>query len=139
MIARGTFDVKLSGQPPEASGGGPFGRQLIDKHYHGDLEATSQGQMLGFLSADHKSGGYVALEQVAGTLHGKRGSFMLQHTGTMDNGKPTLHVTVVPQSGTDELQGISGQLTIIIKGSKHSYELEYELLERSSRSSRSPR
>ncbi len=127
MTARGTFDVKVTPQPPDDAAGGPFGRLFLDKRFHGDLQGTSAGQMLGVQTSVPGSGGYVALELVTGTLHGKRGSFILQHNGTMRQGAYTLQVTVVPDSGTDELTGTSGTMTIIIEGKNHSYEFEYTL------------
>ncbi len=127
MTARGTFDVKTTPLPPDDGAAGPFGRLLLDKQFHGDLEGASKGQMLGAQTAVEGSGAYVALEQFTGTLGGKRGSFMLQHSGTMQAGNYQLDVTVVPDSGTEELTGISGKMAIIIEGKKHSYELEYSL------------
>jgi len=127
MTARGTFDVKLVPQPAD-SAGGPFGRLVIEKkQFQGDLEATSKGQMLGAFTAVEGSGAYVALELVTGVLNGKSGSFMLQHKGTMQKGVYLMDVTVVPDSGTDQLTGIAGTMTIIIEGSKHSYAFEYTL------------
>ena len=127
MTARGTFDVKVIPQAPDDSAGGPFGRHFLDKQFHGDLEGVSRGQMLGAMSAVEGSGGYVALEQVTGTLKGRSGSFILQHNGSMRKNVPTMHVTVVPDSGTDQLQGLEGTMTIVIEGGKHSYELEYTI------------
>jgi hypothetical protein len=127
MTARGTFEVTLAPQPPDRDSGGPFSRLFLDKRFLGDLEATSRGQMLGAETAVEGSGAYVALEQVTGTLNGKRGSFILQHNGTMRQGVYTLHVSVVPDSGTDALIGITGRMTIIIEGGTHRYELEYAL------------
>jgi hypothetical protein len=127
MTARGTFDVKVIPQAADDSAGGPFGRLFLDKRFHGDLDATSKGQMLGARTAVDGSAGYVALELVTGTLSGRRGSFMLQHSGTMAKGVSTMEVTVVPDSGTDQLVGLAGKMTIIIAGGKHSYELEYTL------------
>lgn len=122
--ANGTFEVKLS---PQAPGDDALGRMTIDKQFHGDLEAKSQGQMLAAGTAVTGSAGYVALERVAGTLHGRTGSFILQHSGTMTRGVPTLTVTVVPDSGTDELVGLAGTMSILIENGKHSYTLEYTL------------
>ena len=127
MTARGTFDVKATPQPQDDSAGGPFGRLFLDKQFHGDLEATSKGQMLGAGTAVEGSAGYVALELVSGALNGRRGSFILQHIGSMSKGVPTMNVTVVPDSGTDQLTGLAGRMTIIIAGGKHSYEVEYTL------------
>jgi hypothetical protein len=124
--ARGTFDVKLTPQTAADSASG-LGRMSIDKTFHGDLEGTSKGEMLSYLTADSKSGVYVAVERVTGTLNGRRGSFMLHHTGVMNRGTPSLSVSVVPESGTDQLAGITGTMNIIIEGKKHSYEFDYQL------------
>ncbi len=103
----------------------------LDKVFRGDLEAVSKGQMLTAMTSVQGSAGYVAIEQVAGVLHGKNGAFMLQHNGTMSRGVPQLTVTVVPDSGTSELTGLAGSLTIIIEAGRHSYDLEYTLPESS--------
>jgi hypothetical protein len=126
--ASGRFDVKVKPQPADDPAAGPFGRLFLDKQFHGDLEATSKGQMLASGSGGEGSSGvYVALEQVTGTLHGRRGSFVLQHNGTMRKGVASMTVTVVPDSGTDELIGLTGKMSIIIAGGTHSYEFEYTL------------
>jgi Protein of unknown function (DUF3224) len=106
---------------------GLLGRMLLDKQYAGDLVADGQGQMLTAMTATQGSAGYVAIELVTGTLHGRAGSFALQHSGTMDRGSPLLLVTLVPDSGTDALEGISGQLTIRVAEGKHFYALDYTL------------
>jgi len=126
--ATGTFEVKVIPQASEdGSENPPVGRMLLDKQFHGDLEATSKGQMLAAGTAVKGSAGYVAMEQVSGTLHGRTGTFVLQHSGTMNRGEPQLSVTVVPDSGTGRLVGLTGRMDIIIEGGKHSYELEYAL------------
>jgi hypothetical protein len=125
--AKGTFDVKVIPQTADEEAGGPFSRLFLDKQFHGDLEATSKGQMLGARTAVEGSAGYVALELVSGTLHGLRGSFVLQHNGTMMKGAPTMMVTVVPDSGTGELIGLAGKMTIVIADGTHSYEFEHTL------------
>jgi hypothetical protein len=125
--ARGTFDVKVTPQPQDDAAAGPFGRLFLAKTLHGDLEATSRGQMLASGTGTDGSGAYVALELVSGTLGGRRGTFVLQHNGTMQKNVPTLSVRVVPDSGTDQLAGLSGTMTIIIEGGKHSYEFEYSI------------
>ncbi len=126
--ATGTFEVKLAPlatyENVEAS---PLGRMSIDKQFQGDLAGTSKGEMLTGMSSVKGSAGYVAMERVNGTLHGRRGSFVLQHSATMTRGTPQLSITVVPDSGTDELVGISGNMQIIIEGSKHSYVFEYTI------------
>ncbi len=99
----------------------------IDKKFSGDLEGTSKGEMLSAMTAVKGSAGYVALERVRGTLHGRSGSFVLQHSGTMTRGVPELTVTVVPDSGVDQLEGLKGKMTIKIEGGRHFYEFEYEL------------
>jgi hypothetical protein len=127
MTARGAFDVKVIPQPPDDATGGPFGRLFLDKQFHGQLDATSKGQMLAAGTAIEGSAGYVAMEIVSGALDGRKGSFILQHFGSMSKGVPTMTVTVVPDSGTEQLTGIAGRMTIIIADGKHSYELEYTL------------
>jgi hypothetical protein len=126
--ARGTFEVKLAPQTDE--GVAPeelLARLTIDKRFQGDLEATSKGQMLSASTAVKGSAGYVAIERVTGTLAGRRGSFVLQHSGTMTRGAPQLVISVVPDSGTDALEGIAGTMTIEIADGKHSYDFAYTL------------
>lgn len=128
MHASGPFEVKLNPQgPDEITQGTAVGRMSIDKQFHGDLEATSKGQMLMAASEVKGSAGYVAIEQVSGTLHGRKGTFVLQHTGTMDRGQPQLAIRVIPDSGTGELAGLTGTMDIQIEGGKHSYTFEYSL------------
>ncbi len=127
-IAKGSFAVKLK---PEAlavpSEDGKLGRMSIDKSFEGELEGTSVGEMLSALTDTKGSAGYVAMEKVTGKLGGKAGTFVLQHSGTMERGKQALVVTVVPDSGTGELTGLTGRLGIRIEGGKHFYEMEYEI------------
>ncbi len=126
--AAGPFDVKLTPQPPEEKVGDPtVGRMAIDKQFHGDLEATSKGQMLSTMGDVKGSAGYVAMERVSGTLHGRKGTFALQHSGTMTRGAPSLKITVVPDSGTGELVGLAGVMEIHIVEGKHSYDFAYTL------------
>lgn len=99
----------------------------MDKRFHGDLEATSKGEMLTAGTSVEGSAGYVAIERVSGTLHGRRGTFVLQHSGTMTRGAPQLTITVVPDSGTNELVGLAGRMVITIADGKHSYDFEYTL------------
>jgi hypothetical protein len=124
--ASGTFDVKTT---PHASDdkAAAVGRLSLDKQFHGDLEGTSKGEMLAMGTAVPGSAGYVAMEQVTGKLNGKTGTFALQHLGTMTRGEPHLSVTVVPDSGTGELVGLSGKMDIKITEGKHFYEFEYTL------------
>lgn len=125
--ASGTFDVKLTPQTNEPAEDANLGRMLIDKQFHGDLAATSKGQMLSAMTAVKGSAGYVAIEKVSGALHGRTGSFVLQHSGTMTRGTPGLSITVVPDSGTNQLAGLTGKMTINIVEGKHFYEFEYTL------------
>ncbi len=129
--ATGTFDVKLTPVPfDDKPGDVGLGRMTIDKQFHGDLEATSRGQMLSAgTGAKGSSGGYVAIERVTGKLNGREGSFVLQHSGTMTRGTPQLSITVVPDSGTGQLVGLAGTFTIKIDNGKHFYDFEYTLAE----------
>src|ERR1700742_2412284 len=127
-MAKGTFEVKATPVAADAGDDSGVGRLTLDKKFFGDLEGSSRGQMLGFRSATEGSGGYVAQERGTAKLGGRSGSFVLQHIGTMQKGSaPVINVAVVPDSGTGELTGISGTMTIIIAGGKHSYELAYKV------------
>jgi len=122
---KGPFDVKMT---PQGAGTDPVGRFTLDKAYHGDLEATALGEMLAFGTAVKGSAGYVAIEKVTGTLAGRSGTFALQHWGVMDKGTPDLRIMVVPDSGTGELTGLTGTMTIDIQpGGKHFYGFSYTL------------
>ena len=127
--AAGTFTVKMTPQTwSENSVDHNLGRFMIDKQYHGDLEGTGEGQMLSAGNgAPGSSGVYVAIERVTGSLHGRKGSFVLYHTGIMNKGVPTLAISVSPDSGTGELTGLGGTMNIIIADGKHSYEFSYTL------------
>lgn len=126
--ASGTFEVKMT--PQEQPEDMPVGRMMIDKQFQGDLKGTSKGQMLMAGSSSVKnSAGYVAIEKVTGTLNGRRGSFYLQHIGVMTRGVGELAITVIPDSGTDQLVGLSGKMNIIIADGQHSYEFDYTLEE----------
>jgi hypothetical protein len=128
--AAGTFDVKLNPHAPDDKvEGSTLARMSLEKQLHGDLEATSKGEMLTAVTDTKGSAGYVAIERVTGTLHGRRGSFVLQHTGIMTRGAPQLTITVVPDSGTGQLAGLAGTMTITIADGKHSYIMEYTLPE----------
>ena len=127
-VATGPFDVKLAPQPlsdvAEHSG---LGRMSIAKQFHGALEASSTGEMLGWRDASG-SGGYVAMELVRGTLDGHAGSFLLQHSSTMTRGEPLQSITVVPDSGTDALAGLTGRMVVdIAPGGAHTYRFDYTL------------
>ena len=125
--AAGPFDVKIT--PQDDNSDDPLlSRMILDKTYLGDLEATAAGQMLAAGTAVKGSAAYVAIEKVSGTLNGRAGTFVLQHVGIMDRNAPQLTITVVPDSGTGDLQGLSGKMTIIIApDGKHSYDFEYAL------------
>jgi hypothetical protein len=126
--ATGAFEVKLTPQPPEdKADGSTLGRMSGDKQFHGDLEGTSKVQMLTAMTDVKGSAGYVAIERVTGTLHGHTGSFVLQHSGSSNRGATQLSITVVPDSGTGQLVGITGKMTITITDGKHSYDFEYTL------------
>jgi hypothetical protein len=125
--AAGPFDVKVTSQD-DNSDDPLLNRMLLDKHYHGDLEGTGKGQMLTAGTSVKGSGAYVAIEKVTGTLQGHTGTFVLQHAGIMNNNAPQLTISVVPDSGTSQLAGIAGKMTIkIAPDGKHSYEFEYTL------------
>ncbi len=125
MQIEGSFDVKLTPQPPAE--GQTWGRQTIAKTFHGALEGTSRGEMLAAGTAVKGSAGYVAMEQVTATLEGRQGTFFLQHFGVMDKGAPTLQVSVIPDSATGELSGLRGTMTIDISGGQHRYSFTYQL------------
>lgn len=128
MHAEGTFEVKTAPLgPDDAVKGTTIGRFSIDKQFHGDLEGASRGEMLGGGNPATGTAGYVAIEHVTGTLNGRNGSFALQHFGTMVENHFELLVKVVPGSGTDELLGISGTMSISPINGKHSWKFEYEL------------
>jgi hypothetical protein len=126
--ATGSFEVIL--QPlsnSEVTSEALFGRLLLTKKFTGDLNATARGQMLSAGTLTKGSAGYVAIDHVTGTLEGRRGSFVLQHSGSMNRGVPTLSIMVVPDSGTDELAGLSGTLSINIIDGRHFYDFIYSI------------
>jgi hypothetical protein len=128
--ATGTFEVKLTPLDPAfKSDDNSIARFSIDKQFHGDLKATSKGEMLSGMGTAKGSGGYVAIERVTGTLDGHSGTFILQHNGTMQNGNYNLNVIVVPDSGTAQVTGLQGSMEIVIKDNKHSYDFTYTLPE----------
>lgn len=126
--ANGVFEVKLNPEPLSgvAEGAG-LGRMSLDKTFHGDLVATSRGEMLAFRSSEPGSAGYVAMEKVTGSLHGRDGSFVLQHSSTMTRGVPEQSISVVPDSGTGALVGLLGRMVITIAEGRHSYAFDYTL------------
>jgi hypothetical protein len=134
--ARGAFDVTLTPQgEQDKSDGATTGRMTIAKQYHGDLEGTGKGEMLSALADVKGSGSYVAIERVSGTLNGRHGTFILAHGGTMTRGAQQLDITVVPDSGTGDLAGITGRMTITITEGKHQYDFEYTIHEEPHRQS----
>jgi hypothetical protein len=129
MKVSGNFEVKLSPLDAYARGIGGInlGRMSIDKTFDGGLKAHSQGEMLSAMTPEKGSAGYVAIEQVSGTLSGRKGGFVLQHFGTMNKGQDHLVLEVVPGSGTGQLAGLAGKMAINIDDGQHLYEFEYEL------------
>ncbi len=127
--AAGTFEVKVTPAANEKAADAAIGRFLLDKQFQGDLDGTSKGEMLGASTSVKGSAGYVAMEHFSGSLKGRKGSFILQHTGTMKRGGLQMTVTVVPDSGTEQLTGIGGTMTIKIVDGKHFYDFEYALPE----------
>jgi hypothetical protein len=128
LRATGSFDVQIRPLADEEQPGGTrLGRMAIDKQYHGDLEGTGKGEMLTAMTGVEGSGAYVAIERVAGTLAGRRGSFVLHHRGVMVRGSQQLSLLVVPDSGTEELVGITGEMAIRITDGAHLYDFDYTL------------
>jgi hypothetical protein len=128
MVARGTFQVTVQADPPyDVVEGVALGHAQVDKRFQGPLDATSRVHMIGARTAVDGSAAYVAMERVTGTLDGKTGTFVLQHTGSMIGGVPSLSVVVVANSGTGELTGIAGRMAIEIQGGDHSYAFDYTL------------
>jgi hypothetical protein len=126
--ASGTFEVTLEPQgAPDTTPGTSLGRMSLTKRFAGDLVAEARGQMLTAMTSTSGSAGYVALERVTGTLHGRSGSFVLQHSGTMNRGAQQLVITVVPDSGEGALAGITGALAIEIVDGIHRYRFDYAL------------
>lgn len=126
--ATGFFEVTMNPLPPyDTADGISLGRTTINKRFHGDLEATSVVEMIGAMTSVRGSAGYVAIERIVGTLAGRSGSFVLQHSGTMTRGEAQLTVSVVPDSGTGELKGISGKMAIDIVEGKHTFSLDFVL------------
>jgi|SRR5690606_19559066 len=126
-VATGTFDVTLTPRAADSAGSERVGRMSMAKRFHGGIEGVGTGEMLTAMSPVEGSAGYVAMEEISGTLDGRRGSFVLQHSGTMNRGAPTLVISVVPDSGTDELAGLTGTMTVTVTEGEHRYEFRYEL------------
>ena len=129
MQATGSFTVKITPQSEDKGDGSTLGRMLLEKLFTGDLEAQGEGEMLTAGTDTKGSTVYVAVERVTGILNGRSGSFALHHRGIMTQGVPELQISVVPDSGTVELLGISGTLAIKIEAGQHFYVLDYTLPE----------
>lgn len=130
-IAKGPFTVKRGAELVHDRLKGLLGRHTLDKVYSGDLVAAAAGEMLSAGGTVPSSAGYVAIERVEGELAGRKGSFYLQHTGVMDRGVGTLRITVIPDSGTADLEGLTGDMKIIIApGGAHSYEFTWDIVKR---------
>ena len=127
QIATGNFEIKLSPQTDESNRDPFLGRLLIEKDFSGDMEGESFGQMLSARTATENSAGYVAMEKFSGRIKGLEGSIILQHSGIINRGQSKLDLTIVPDSGSGQLLGISGSMEIVIEGKNHSYKLSYRL------------
>jgi len=128
MHATGPFEVKMTPlSPDDKADSTTLGRMSNEKQFHGDLEATSKGEMLTATTSVEGSMAYVMIERVSGTLKGRTGSFVMQHSATMTRGTPQLNVTVVPDSATGQLVGLTGKMDVKITGGQHFYEFEYSL------------
>ena len=128
MIVKGTFDLTMQGEPPfETIHGVTLGRATFDKRFSGPLDGTSKVHMLAARTSVDGSAGYVAVERVAALLSGRRGTFVVVHTGLMNRGAPSLSLQIVPDSGTGELAGIAGKMDIQIVAGQHHYELDFTL------------
>ena len=126
--ASGTFEVKMTPMSPDEIGDPGVRRMVLEKQFHGDLEGTSKGQMLAVSTDIEGSAGYVAIERVSGTLNSQNGTFVLQHFGTMNRGTFELNISVIPDSGTEQLTGLKGEMVIKITDGNHFYEFEYSLV-----------
>jgi hypothetical protein len=128
MHARGTFEVQITPLPADAyADAATMGRMLLDKQFSGEITGTGKGQMITGMGAGTGSAAYSAIERVSGSVNGRSGTFMLQHTGIMHDGKQDLTITIVPASGTGELTGLAGTLALTIEGKVHRYDLSYTL------------
>lgn len=128
VIAKGEFEVSLDPQQDDSADAGGFTRMVLRKTFTGDMQGESVGQMLGARYDNDNAAGYVAMEKFTGTVHGKQGSFLLQHFGRIQEGDQFLDIMVVPGSGSGDLQGIQGVLVIVMQGERHGYEFDYEIL-----------
>ncbi len=125
-ICKGTFDIKGTPHPAtDMAEGLNAGRMTFHKTFVGDLQGTSVVEMLGIMDMQLASGAYVALERFTGTLHGRKGRFAMQHSSTMDRGAPTQRISVIPDSGTEELKGLTGAMVIDIVEKQHHYTFEH--------------
>lgn len=130
-VAKGPFTIKRAAEPVHDRMTTLLGRHTLDKVYSGDLVGTAAGEMLSASGTVPGSAGYVAIERVDGELSGRKGAFYLQHTGILNRGEGSLTVQVIPDSGTGDLVGLTGEMKIIIApGGVHSYELSWEIVAR---------
>ncbi|WP_029012248.1 DUF3224 domain-containing protein [Niveispirillum irakense] len=128
LHATGAFEVSMKPDgTPDAADGTTLGMMLLDKRFHGPLDAVGKGRMLTAMTGTEGSAVYVAVERVTGTLQGRQGSFVLRHVGTMDRGHQHLSISVVPDSGTGDLVGITGEMRIKITNGDHFYDFNYSL------------
>ena len=129
MKVSGDFEVELKPLESYTTGenGVNLGRMSIDKTFSGGLKGTSKGERLTAMTPVKGSAGYTAIEQFSGALSGKSGSFVLQHFATLQGEKNFMRLEVVPDSGTGELEGLSGKMIIRIEDGKHFYDFGYEL------------
>jgi hypothetical protein len=125
--ASGRFEVGITRESEDASESTTLARSRLDKRYHGGLDANATGEMLTAVTATQGSAGYVAIERVTGSLDGRAGSFVLQHSGRMSRGAQHLDLFVVPDSGSGALTGLEGRMRIRIEDGQHFYDLEYRL------------
>lgn len=130
MQAKGEFEVtRIPQEELEIGEGATIGHSRFDKRFRGGLQATSVVHMLALMTPVQGSGAYVAVERIEGALDGRSGSFFVQHNGIMDRGEPSLDITVIPDSGTDQLTGLRGRMRIDIADGRHAYNFDYEIRE----------
>lgn len=128
MHVSGGFEVQMESKETRDAGDGIVtGRSSLEKTFEGEMEGTSEGTMLTAMTGVPGSAGYVAIERFRGTLAGRSGTFVLQHSGTMEKGDEGLSITVVPDSATGELEGLSGRMAIEQVNGRHRYSFEFDL------------
>lgn len=127
--ATGRFDLTKDPDPPyDDAPGATISRAVITKQFHGDLVGTSVTHLTQIMTDVNGSAGYVAVERVTGTVHGRSGTFVLQHDALGDRGDLRLNIVVVPDSATGELAGLRGKLDIDISDGKHDYSFDYSFV-----------